>query len=152
PTEPVGVRRGHRLDLDTRGRWEGGDPRRRTDETLVAPLAELRRVVAAAEGASGSLLPAPKGYVLLTGCRESETAKEYRNQGVFTWFLLDVLNSGMAGLSYRTLADRVAASVLELASRNPSYSEQTPQLEGNGDLLAFGGESIVAPKTMIVAP
>lgn len=147
------TRRGSCLPGDARTRrWEGGDPRPRPDATLVAPLSALREVIAAPEGATGSLLPPPKSYILLTGCRESETTKEYRNHGAFTWFMLEVLKSGMAGLTYRTLADRVAAGILELASRNPSYGEQTPQVEGNADLLVFGGETVITPRTMMVAP
>src|SRR5262249_11824860 len=76
--EAVAVRKGRCKpeDIATGRSWEGGDPRPRPDATLVAPLAELKAVVASA-GGPGSLLPAPKGYVLLTACREQETAKEY---------------------------------------------------------------------------
>lgn len=152
------VRRGQRRSETGQrlGSWEGGDPRPRPDATLVAPLDQLRLVLAAPEGAPGSLLPAPRGYVLLTACREQETAKEYADahgsSGVFTHFLLERLAQGTAGLTYRTLVDCAAARILELSSSRPDYSFQTPQLEGDGSLIVFGGGASAAPRAMIAAP
>jgi len=144
--EVVKVRRGQRRPEDGAGErgWEGGDPRPRPDSTLVAPLAELKAVVSA-EGGAGSLLPAPKNYVLLTACREQETAKEYHSNGVFTYYFLQLLQKGITGLTYRTLQDQVAGSILQLASSDPNYTEQTPQLEGNGHLILFGGGVTAQP-------
>ncbi len=95
----VSVRHGLRRWEDGAGHrgWEGGDPRPRPDSTLVAPREQLKAVVAA-EGCGGSLLPAPMNYVLLTACRERETAKEHRRNGVFTYFLLRLLEKDLSRL------------------------------------------------------
>jgi hypothetical protein len=120
---------------------DGGDPRPRTDANLVAPIAALRARVTS-DGSSGSLMPAPRNYLLMSACRESETAKEYGTNGVFTHFLLEVLNGDVSSLTYRTLRDRVAGSILSLASSDNRYRDQIPQLEGDGRLVAFGGGSV----------
>lgn len=147
-------RSGKRLPEDGIGPrgWEGGDPRPRTDANLVAPLSELRAVVAAPDGQSGSLFPGPQGYVLMTACREQETAKEHSGNGVFTHFLCKVLNGGVADLTYRALLDRVASSILKLASELSPYRDQVPQLEGDGDLIVFGGGRRAEPRTMLATP
>ena len=125
--------------------WEGSDPRPRTDANLVAPIDQLKAVVTAAAGVTGSLLPAPKNYVLMTACRERETAKEYGTNGVFTYFMLEHLKPGLAGLTYRGLQDRVGGRIRELASGDRRYDEQTPQMEGNGNLVVFGGGVVAEP-------
>jgi hypothetical protein len=149
----VNVRRGQRRaeDIGVGRGWEGGDPRPRPDSTLVAPLAQLKELVAGA-GGTGSLLPAPEGYVLLTACREQETAKEYGSNGVFTYYLLELLGKGTAGLTYRSVQDYVSSSILQLASGNAGYQDQTPQLEGNGNLVLFGGGSVAQPQALLATP
>lgn len=150
----IKVRKGQRRAEDmVPGRaWEGGDPRPRPDSTLVAPLAELRALVVAPDGATGSLLPAPRNYILLTGCREKETSKEYLSNGAFTYFMLEHLNGDFSGLSYRSLVDRIGSSILQLGESNPGYREQTPQLEGNGDMIVFGGGVETQPPALIATP
>jgi len=133
--------------------WEGGDPRPRTNENLVAPLDALKSVVVACDGATGSLIPPPKNYVLLTACRENETAKEYDSNGVFTYFMLEHFNkSGIAGLTYRGIQGRVEGSVRKLASSNPWYDQQIPQLEGEGRLVVFGGGAVSESDTLVANP
>jgi hypothetical protein len=151
----VKVRKGRARSGDpAAGRaWEGGDPRPRPDSTLVAPLAELKALVVAPDGAIGSLLPAPRNYILITGCRERETAKEYQANGVLTYFLLEHLHQAdLATLTYRALVDLVGSKILQLAEANPSYRDQTPQLEGNGNLIVFGGGTEQQPAALVATP
>ena len=92
---------------------EGGDPRPRTDANLVAPIADLKAVVVAPDGSTGSLVPPLANYVLLTACRENETAKEYmgKTNGVFTYFMLECADKeGIEKLTYRDIQDRVGGS------------------------------------------
>jgi hypothetical protein len=151
----VKVRKGHRREGDTavgRG-WEGGDPRPRPDSTLVAPLDKLKALVVAPDGSTGSLLPAPKTYILMTGCRERETAKEYRSNGVLTYFMLEHLDQAdLPTLSYRALCDMVSSKILQLAEQNGSFRDQTPQLEGNGNMIVFGGGVEKAPAALVATP
>ena len=75
----------------------------------------------------------------MTGCRERETAKEFQSNGAFTFFMLEHLKGDFTGLTYRSLVDRIGGSIIQLASTNADYRDQTPQLEGIPDLLVFGG-------------
>ena len=123
--------------------WDGGDPRPHTDENLVASLVQLKAVLVASDGATGSRVPPPKEYVLSTACRENETAKEYGNNGVFTHFMLDhFIRDGIDGLTYRAIRDRVGDSIRRLASSNQWYEQQTPQLEGEEHVIVFGSGAI----------
>src|SRR5262249_23485370 len=125
----------------------------RPDETLVAPLADLKALVVAPDGATGSLLPAPKNYILITGCRERETAKEYRSNGVLTYFMLEHLEQAdLPGLTYRALCDAAGSKILQLADQNASYRDQAPQLEGNGNLIVFGGGAERAAAALVATP
>jgi hypothetical protein len=150
----VKIRKGQRKAGDTVGGrdWEGGDPRPRPDQTLVAPLAELKALVMAPDGTTGSLLPAPRNYVLITGCRERETSKEYLSNGVCTYFLLKLLEGDFSHLSYRSLVDQIGGSILQLAETDPGYGDQTPQLEGNGNLIVFGGGVEDQPPALVATP
>jgi hypothetical protein len=150
----VKIRKGQRKTADLVGGrgWEGGDPRARPDRTLVAPLSELKALVTSPGGSTGSLLPAPKNYILMTGCRERETAKEFQSNGAFTFFMLEHLKRDFTGLTYRSLVDRIGGSISQLASTNANYRDQTPQLEGIPDLLVFGGGAGLEPAAMTVTP
>jgi Caspase domain len=135
---------------------EGNDPRPRTDANLVAPIAELKAVVVAPDGSTGSLVPPLTNYILLTACRENETAKEYmgKQNGVFTYFLLEHADKeGIEKLTYRDVQDRIGGSVLKLASLDPlRYDKQTPQLEGDGNLILFGGGVAAGPFAVSASP
>ena len=151
-TRDAAVEGGGNVPAVRRG-WEGADPRPRTDANLVAPIPALKAVVVAPDGSTGSLVPPPENYVLLTACRENETAKEYKANGVFTHFFLEHADKPeIAQLTYRGVQDRVAGSVLMLASRDRNYDTQTPQLEGRGDLILFGGGAVTEPNAMAANP
>ena len=105
---------------------------------------ELKAVVAAEDGA-GTLLPAPQNYVLLTACREQETAKGVPQQRRLHILFPPASRERVTNLTYRGLQDQIAGSILQLASSNRNYSEQTPQLEGNGNLILFGGGVTAQP-------
>jgi hypothetical protein len=150
----VKIRKGQRKTQDMAGGrgWEGGDPRPRPDNTLVAPLGQLKALVTAPGAGTGTLLPAPKNYILMTGCRERETAKEYRSNGAFTFFMLEHLKGDLSGLTYRSLVDRICGSIVQLASSDSNYREQTPQVEGIADLVVFGGGTVLEPTAMTATP
>jgi hypothetical protein len=150
----VKIRKGQRKAAGTAGGrgWEGGDPRPRPDSTLVAPRSELKALFTSTAGGTGSLLPAPRNYILMTGCRERETAKEFQGNGAFTIFMLEHLKRDFTGLSYRSLVDRIGSSMIQLASTNADYRDQTPQLEGNPELLVLGGGAELEPVVMTATP
>jgi hypothetical protein len=152
--QEVPVRHGRRRPEDqAAGRgWEGGDPRPRPDATLVAPLAELRAVIAPPEGGTGSLLAAPANYVLLSACRERETAKEYQQHGVFSHFFLKLLEKDFSALTYGGVQEQVGGAIRQLASARPAYADQTPQLEGDRDLVLFGGGAREEPRAFTATP
>jgi Caspase domain len=94
----------------------------------------------AVKPASGWLLE-PQGYTLLAACRASESAYEFpfdgrENNGALTYWLLDSLKQVGPGLSYKMLHDRILAKV------HSQFSQQTPQLQGEGNRLVFGSEQV----------
>ena len=89
---------------------------------------------------SGWLLE-PKGYTLLAACRASELAYEYafdgrERNGALTYWLLDSLKQIGPGLSYKMVHDRVLAKV------HSQFERQTPQLQGEGDRVVFGSDTV----------
>jgi hypothetical protein len=124
------------------------DTTSRSAESLVAPDDELAETwQSLTEGATRGLklgsgwLPAPKGYVLLAACRPSESAYEYafdgkHRNGALTYWLLDCLRQIGAGLTYKLLHDRIVAKI------HSQFQRQTPQLQGEGDRVAFGGDRV----------
>jgi hypothetical protein len=88
-------------------------------------------------GASG--LPASDELVVLAACRPQEQAFEYpfdgrQKSGALTYWLLDTLHAAQPGLTYRHLHQRVLARV------QSRFSNQRPQLYGDGSRLIFGRE------------
>jgi hypothetical protein len=82
-------------------------------------------------------LPEPKGYVLLAACRAHEFAREFpfdgkEYSGALTYWLLDTLKQIASNFTYKMLHDRIIAKV------HSQFSEQTPQLEGEGNRIVFG--------------
>jgi Caspase domain len=82
-------------------------------------------------------LPEPRGYVLLAACRSFEGANEYafdgqQKSGVLTHWLLDALSRIGPNLTYRMLHNRIVPMV------HAMFSQQTPQLQGEGDRVVFG--------------
>jgi hypothetical protein len=83
--------------------------------------------------------PVVGNYVLLAACRDEELANEYRPpelrqwRGALTFFFLQALQPYHPGLTWADLYDRVLPPIRTL------YPNQTPQLEGPGERLLFGG-------------
>lgn len=121
------------------------DDRPAPSASLVAPLEELAETwleVTAGGTRSVSLgggwLPEPRGYVLLAACRPSELAYEsvfegVESNGALTYWLLDSLETLGLNVSYKQLHDRIVAKV------HGQFERQTPQLQGEGARLLFGG-------------
>lgn len=78
------------------------------------------------------------GWVILTACSAEETAKESPDGGgIFTQSLVRVLqNDDQEGLTYLDLTARLGALI---RSRLPAAQQQTPQVEGDRDLLLLRG-------------
>lgn len=120
-----------------------------SSEQLVKTWQELREnSIRAAEADSGWLLE-PQGYVLIAACG----ANEYANEGVFegtekngamTYWLIDSLKQLGPGFTYEMLHRRVFGKV------HADYSEQTPQLQGEGDRIVFGTERAPSQKAVTV--
>lgn len=124
------------------------DTTARPQESLVAPHAELEATwrrqetpaTRAAKSVSGWLLE-PKGYTLLAACRANEFAYEYpfngrERNGALTYWLLDTLRQAGPNFTYKMLHDRILARV------HGQFAQQTPMLQGEGDLVVFGAERI----------
>lgn len=98
------------------------------------------RALKLAKPASGWLFE-PKGYTLLAACRANESAYEYpfngvENNGALTYWLLDTLRSAHAPISYKMAYDRIVAKV------HGQFEQQTPMLQGEGDVCVLGSERI----------
>lgn len=132
-------------DCDVRG-LDTIDTTVRPIESLVATEAELTQTWEALTTSEtrnvtlgGGWLPQPQGYVLLAACRQNESAVEYafngkERNGALTYWLLDCLYSLEPGLTYKVLHDRIFAKI------NSQFQRQTPQLQGEGDRVVFGGD------------
>ena len=85
----------------------------------------------ATSGDSGWDVPRTGRHVLLAACRDDQEAKEYsaetERRGAFTWFLLEALQTGGSGVTYREAYKR-AKALLEV-----NVAAQTPQLEASVD-------------------
>jgi hypothetical protein len=90
--------------------------------------------------ASGWLLE-PKGYTFFAACRANESAFEYpfngtESNGALTYWLLDALRQAVPNTSYKMVHDRILSKV------HGQFEEQTPLLQGEGDLRVFGSDRI----------
>jgi len=120
----------------------------RPADSLVASAEELAaNWQGQSGGASRSVKPAsgwllePKGYTLFAACRANESAYEYafdgrERNGALTYWLLDSLRQAGPGFSYKMIHDRILAKVHGL------FDQQTPQLQGEGNLAIFGSDLI----------
>ncbi len=87
---------------------------------------------------AGGRFPAPEGCVVLAACRANELAREYpfegRPSGALTHFLLEA--TGELGIrpTYRELHRCLQARI------RTRFEQQSPVLEGDGDLLFLGRE------------
>jgi hypothetical protein len=123
----------------------------RPQGSLVAPNSELLAALTS-KGQGGTRnvsltsgwLPEPEGYVLLAACRPTEYAYEYafsgsERNGALTYWLLDAMGHYGPGLSTRSLHERLFAKV------HGQFEQQTPQLQGDGQLSLFQGFQTVPP-------
>ena len=119
------------------------------DQYIVSPAQAAAHDAAAQARAAEShsnWLRLPQGrHVVLSACRADETAKELamdgEKRGVFSYFLLDALQSNSPDLSYHDLSKRISARV------HLEVGRQTPQVEATevGDLQQpFLGGAIAA--------
>ncbi len=107
-------------------------------------------VTRAARPARTSWLPPAEGYVLLAGCRDTESALECSidgkpSGGVLTGALLEALDDLGRDQSWKTVYDRVLARVQRL------FPSQTPQLLGDIERHVFGTELLPIAHTLTVS-
>ncbi len=106
-------------------------------EELGKTWGRLSPATRSLKAGSGWLLE-PQGYVLLAACRASEFAYEFafngkETSGALTHWLLDSLKQLAPGITYKMLHDRILPKV------HSQFPAQTPQLQGEGDRVVFGG-------------
>lgn len=131
-----------RGDCDIRGSNET-DTTNRSQRSLVASYDELVSNWKALtdSGSSSSWVPESRDYVLLAACRPTEYAYEYAvngkdRHGALTYWMIDTLKSGVTGLTYKSLHDRIGAKI---QSKFPS---QLPMLLGESDRAVFGSNRV----------
>jgi Caspase domain len=132
--DPFGAK-GRWVEPDPRPAGGGGRaPRRERDTGPDGPAGEV-----GPDGAGSYRLPLGSKYVLLAGCRSTETSFEVLAQeagevqhGALTYFLCQELAKAGAATTFRDVFEVAAPQV---TSRYPS---QHPQLEGARDLQVFG--------------
>ncbi|PAP75156.1 DUF7379 domain-containing protein [Rubrivirga marina] len=123
---------------------------RRADQIGRRPGGVPTRSVTAPEGPSG-WLPLHDRYVLIAGCRDDESAYEYRPSeadtphGALTYFLVRALREATPGTTYRDVYDRIRPSVTAHSSK------QHPQMEGALDRAVFGVRDLVPMPFVAVA-
>lgn len=128
----------------------GFDTREPPTDSAVGSLEDLTkawtgssRSLARAVTSVGGWLSETRGYTLLAACRANEFAYEdsfagKEKNGALTYWLLDSLRSMQPNTTYKDLHDRILAKIR-------SWMEnQTPQLEGEGDILVFGTTRITS--------
>lgn len=80
-------------------------------------------------------------HLLLAACESSQSAQEVAEQrhGLFTWCLLQVLESSDEGLTYDELYARVRSLQLQRIQAAPEFAAQNPRLESlAGDANRMG--------------
>lgn len=123
----------------TKIRWI--EPDLRTAEEMgVKPLEpDITRKSSRDVGPSG-WLPLGERYVLISGCRDDESANEHTvrqngnevDYGALTYFLSQELTKAVSGATYRDVFERACTQV------TASYNRQHPQMEGARDRVLFG--------------
>lgn len=139
-----------RGDYDIRGSDEV-DITPRSLASLVASREELiRNWKTLTEGGNSSYwLPESREYILLAACRPTEYAYEYAvngndRHGALTYWLVDTLKSGITGLTYKSLHDRISAKI------QSKFPNQLPMLLGEGDRVVFGSDRVTLQPTVTV--
>ncbi|MEM7359416.1 MAG: caspase family protein [Pseudomonadota bacterium] len=93
---------------------------------------------------AGGWLTLNKNYVVISGCRDTQTSKErwfkerdtlYRH-GVLTYCLIKAIDKAKPGTTYRDLFESICSSV------PASAANQNPQIEGRIDRALFGVKDI----------
>ncbi len=120
-----------------------------SDEELVSNWLRLSPPVKRDFYVGSGWLPDPQGYVLLAACRAHEGAHEYpfdgvNKQGALTYWLLDSFGKFGDGATYRRLHQYIQAKISE------QFEQQNPQVEGEGDRVVFGRESIEVAYAFVV--
>jgi hypothetical protein len=109
-----------------------------------APVKGAASIKSKAHKGAGGWLTLNRKYVVISGCRDTQTSKErwfsegdtqYRH-GVLTYSLVGALSSAKPGTTYRDIFETVCSSV-------PASAEnQNPQIEGQIDREIFGVKDI----------
>ena len=117
------------LKAETGVRKSSTDQRQRPLDSFIFALNETEKLsaeVSPEKNPSGWSLPKGK-HIVLSACRDSETAKEYngdgQSRGAFSYFLLDTLKKANGSLTYRDLFKRANALV------RCKINGQSPQIE-----------------------
>jgi hypothetical protein len=115
-----------------------------TNSELLAALSDKGQRGTRNVSLTSGWLPEPEGYVLLAACRPTESAYEYafsgsERNGALTYWLLDAMSHYGPGLSTRSLHERLFAKV------HSQFEQQTPQLQGDGQLSLFPGFQTAPP-------
>lgn len=111
-------------------------------EELLENWRSLRQVTRGESSLHLGSIPQSKDYVFLAACCPSEKAFEdgfkvgglKQRHGALTYWLLDSLQQGYLGLSYKDIYDRIRAKI------QSQFPQQTPMLLGEGDRLVFGSD------------
>jgi Caspase domain len=99
---------------------------------------------------NAGVLPA-KDYVLLAACRPTEFAYEYsppnsEKHGALTYWMINTLGvSPSAGLSFKSLHDRISAKI-----QSEFSNQQSPMLLGDGTRSIFGSDQVSTQYTVTV--
>lgn len=91
-------------------------------------------------------------HVLVAACESSQSSQEVAEQrhGLFTWCLLQVLESSDEGLTYDELYARVRSLQLQKIRATPNFADQNPRLEslaGDANRMGLFLRMTPAPRT-----
>lgn len=94
------------------------------------------------ETGGATSLSSQQNLIVLSGCRDIETSKEFpldtRRNGCLTYFLMDSLKNVKAdetsAMTWQNLYPQIRQGV------NGAYADQTPTLEGRAERPLFGGD------------
>ena len=111
-------------------------------EELLDNWRSLRQVTRGESSLHLGSLPQSKDYVFLAACCPSEKAFEdgfrcgevKQRHGALTYWLLDSLQQGYGGLTYKDIYDRIRAKI------QSQFPQQTPMLLGEGERLVLGSD------------
>ena len=122
-----------------------------------APTAPGSPAAGKTRGAFGSLLPGPaqadrpqsgakSGYVVISACRDDQSAVETEDEnhipmGRLTFLLCRALRDAKPGMTYQDLFEQVDS----LMRQNYSDVRQDPQIEGDSRQVLLGSAAVVTP-------